>query len=399
MAVRKRGKSWMIDFYYKDQTGQELRFRRTTGPGLTKTQANHLERQWRAEIDGQSSVPVGQRSAPVETPAAPTTPVPAESSQKRAAFSGFAKHWYDLHVQNNNKPTQARAVEQTLRCHLVPFFGDRDLRKITAEDLERYKATKARSLAAKSVNNHLGILGRMFRSAIEWDYCERNPARATQPLRLPPADLAWWQATESDTFLRTVRKNDPDWYPFFLCALRTGMRLGELVALRWADVDFERGSLHVGRSWSHGHETTPKSGRSRTLPLSPELSAALSALRAKPRGLLVFCGEDGGRLDRNKVKHPFWRNVKEAGVRLIRLHDLRHSFASQLVSAGVNLRVVQDLLGHADIKMTMRYAHLAPEERVEVVAKLDGLGHALGHKMGTPAATGVPGFAKKQPRS
>jgi site-specific recombinase XerD len=112
-------------------------------------------------------------------------------------------------------------------------------------------------------------------------------------------------------------------------------------------------------------------------------------------GLLVFCGEDGGRLDRNKVKHPFWRNVKEAGVRLIRLHDLRHSFASQLVSAGVNLRVVQDLLGHADIKMTMRYAHLAPQRSAwRSWRSLMGSGTPLGTKWAHPRQRVCPALPR-----
>lgn len=342
---------YRIDFKYKCPiTGQEKRFRRSSGSRL-KREAEALERQWRAEA---------------EKP--PPTP---EQTKNQAAFSGFAKHWYDLHVVVNLKPTTARGYEQTLRVHLVPYFGDRNLRSITVMDIEEYKALKVKKLAPKTVNNHLGILSMLFRKAVVWRYADANPVTGIGLLKPPPTEMEFWVPEQSDAFLGSVLKHRPEWYPFFLCALRTGMRLGELLALQWGDLDFKLGQINIRRSYSHDRVTTPKSGKGRVLPMSPELQEALLRHRHL-KGDLVFSDADGQYLRRSKVKHPFWTCIRLAGVKRIRIHDLRHTFASQLVMKGVPLRGIQELLGHSDISMTMRYAHLAPGVTHNYVGLLDG---------------------------
>ena len=192
-------------------------------------------------------------------------------------------------------------------------------------------------------------------------------------LRLPPQEFKFWDRQQSDAFLDALLQVVPSYHPFFLCALRTGMRLGELFALRWDDLDFVKRQLRVVWNWTHGKLDSPKSGRGRSIPMSPELVDALRDHRHL-RGRLVFCREDGSYLTRDMVKHPFDRATRKAGLPAIRLHDARHSFASQLVMAGVPLTAVKEYLGHADLSMTMRYAHLSPSAHHDYVARLDGGG-------------------------
>ncbi|MCB9684659.1 MAG: tyrosine-type recombinase/integrase [Alphaproteobacteria bacterium] len=116
------------------------------------------------------------------------------------------------------------------------------------------------------MNNHLGILSKLFKKAIDWRYAEVNPVTGVGALKVPPQDMDFWVPAQSNAFLDAARERD-DWYPFFLCALRTGMRLGEILALRWDDVDFSIGTIFAQRSFSHGAMTTPKNGRSRHLPM------------------------------------------------------------------------------------------------------------------------------------
>ena len=348
MAVRKRNGVWYVDFRYEDPTtGQPKRLKRSTGQGTTKKEAQELEWKWRRELEE-----------------------PPKPPQKRAVFSGFAKHFLDTHIKANRKNSYFRTTEQTLRVHLVPFFGDIDLRFIDAEDIARYKALKVKTLAPKTVNNHLGVLSILFRKAVEWGYCERNPATGAGLLRLPPQEFQFWDKEQSAAFLDAVLQTDPKWHPFFLCALRTGMRLGELCALRWDDLDFVKGQIHVVWNFTHGKLGSPKNGKGRVLPMSPQLADALKAHRHL-RGPLVFCREDGDYLTRDMAKHPFNRATRKAGVRTIRIHDARHSFASQLVMDGVPLTAVKEYLGHSDLAMTMRYAHLSPAARQEYVSRLD----------------------------
>ena len=368
MAIRRRNGVYFADIRITHPvTGERLTRRRSCGKGTSKKEARELEARWRRVL---------------EAPREPTTP-----TLKTDTFRRFAWRWFEIHIETNSKPSYARSTEQILRVHLVPHFGDAELRTVSSEAVALFKARQAKKLAPKTVNNHLGALSRLFRSAVEWGYAERNPVKGVGLLKLPPQEFRFWDAEQSEAFLAKVLGVDPEWHAFFLCALRTGLRLGELFALRWGDVDLVKRALHVRRSWSHGHLTTPKSGRGRSLPVSPELASALHALRHL-RGELVFCQADGSFLTRARVKHPFWRCTRRAGLPEIRLHDLRHSFASQLVMAGVPLVAVQQYLGHSDLAMTMRYAHLSPAARQDYVARLDGgmpqdVGQKGGHTLGT----------------
>lgn len=362
MSVYKRPNkgrsSWMIDFTYIDPvTGAEERYRRAAGKEVTsKHMALAAERELRIRL---------------------TTPPPkAEDVVKDALFRDFAGHWKDTRCVDW-KPTAYRGYEQILRVHLVPAFGERSLRSITVEDVQRYKALKrggSKPLSAKTVNNHLGVLSSLFEDAVRWRYAAANPARQVKPCRSDRTaqDFAYWSCEESEAFLDAIARVRPAWRPFFLTALRTGLRLGELAALRWEDVDLERERINVRRSYSHGVETKPKGGKSRTVPMSPQLALALKEHRlASGSRERVFVSDDGDLLDSNRVKHAFWAGIKAAGVKRIRIHDLRHSFASQLVIRGVSLFKVQELLGHQDSKMTQRYAHLSPEAQADAVMVLD----------------------------
>ena len=158
-----------------------------------------------------------------------------------------------------------------------------------------------------------------------------------------------------------------------ILALKAGLRQGELLALRWEDIDLVTGLLRVRRSVTRGVVTEPKSGKGRDVPLGDEAIAALKAERHL-RGPLVFC--DAGRADveEERVQASALARLQEGRVcGRIGWHVLRHTFASHLVMRGAAMKVVQELLGHATIEMTMRYAHLSPDVPRHAVKLLDGL--------------------------
>ena len=152
--------------------------------------------------------------------------------------------------------------------------------------------------------------------------------------------------------------------------LTTGLRQGELLALRWEDVDLVRGRLLVRRAVARGVVGTPKSGKSREIPLNEKALAALERQRHL-RGELVFCDDAGRMLRKGACKWPLWSACKRAGLRRIGWHALRHTFASHLVMRRAPLKAVQELLGHSTIEMTMRYSHLSPDVRKDAVRLLD----------------------------
>ena len=156
-----------------------------------------------------------------------------------------------------------------------------------------------------------------------------------------------------------------------ITALKTGLRLGELLALKWEDIGLVAGRLMVRRSLWQQQEGAPKSGRIREVPLSERAVATLVRHRHL-RGPYVFCNEDGARLSHSGVKDIVPKACRRVGLaKRLTWHDLRHTFASHLVMRGRSLKEVQELLGHATMDMTMRYAHLSPEVKRDAVAVLD----------------------------
>jgi integrase len=149
-----------------------------------------------------------------------------------------------------------------------------------------------------------------------------------------------------------------------LTAAFTGLRMGELLALRWRDVDFAGSTIRVRASWAAGQLTTPKSGKVRAVPLAPDVATALSSLGRREHWVgddLVFAGEAGGHLDGSALRRRYKASLAAAGLRSLRFHDLRHTFGTRMI-AKADIRRVQEWMGHADIQTTMRYLHYAPRD-------------------------------------
>jgi len=189
---------------------------------------------------------------------------------------------------------------------------------------------------------------------------------------------------EAALFLVAARQHTPDEHPLFLCALRTGLRLGELLGLQWGDVDFHGRFIEVRRNLVAGRVTTPKSGKSRRVDMSQQLAETLrTLLTARKAETLrrgwpqvpewVFCNEDGGPLDGDNLRHRvYYRLLAKAGLRRIRFHDLRHTFASLLLQQGESPTYVKEQMGHSSIQVTVDiYGHLIPGANRQAVDRLD----------------------------
>jgi integrase len=287
-----------------------------------------------------------------------------------------------LEVQGRKASTLA-AYESTLRAHLSPHFGDRDIHRITTEDVEGFiAASRAKGCAPKSIRNYLGALHSIF----EFAKVRPNPvtdARKPESTDSDP-DIRFLTEEELEALLRAV----PDDYlsntdrALYLTAALTGLRQGELFGLRWQDVDWGAMRIRVRRSYARkraGREAQfgrPKSKRStRSVPMHDRVGQELerhfqrSAHRSDED--LVFCHPHiGGPLDHSKVLKRFKDALGAAGVRRVRFHDLRHTFGTQMAAAGVPMRTLQEWLGHRDIKTTMIYAdYQASEQERELVTR------------------------------
>lgn len=269
----------------------------------------------------------------------------------------------------HNKPSEQRNKEMHLRVHLVPVFGRKRLDEIRALDVDRYTAKKLRTgLSPKTINLHLSTLRRALVLAYQWELIEVLPR--IRRLKETKPEFVFLDFGEAE---RLVKAADPEWRVMIVTGLKTGMRLGELLALRWQDVDLVAGRIIVRRNLVRGILGTPKSGKNREIPLSDDAIAALKSHRHL-RGDIVFCTDSGDYLTKEITKRPLWRACKRAGIaHKIGWHALRHTFASHLAMRGAPAKAIQELLGHSSIEMTNRYMHLSPDARREAVQLLDKL--------------------------
>jgi integrase len=257
------------------------------------------------------------------------------------------------------------------RVHLVPFFGSRLLDEVTVDDVDAFIAAKRREgKATKSVLNYVGLLGAVFTYAVKRGWCTTNPVAIADKPRNPRTLeiryltnrelVALVDATSPDSRGRLERL-------LYLTAAMTGLRRGELLALRWQDVDTAIGLIRVRRTYTRGRFGPPKTRRStRAVPLALRIREELERHRGQTRWHddydLVFAHPATGRvLDPTRVSKRFRAAAQRAGLRPVRFHDLRHTFGTQMAAAGAPLRSVQEWLGHCDYRTTIIYADYAPD--------------------------------------
>ncbi len=220
-------------------------------------------------------------------------------------------------------------------------------------------------LSPKTINNTLTCLHKLLDVAREWEIIENVPR--IKWLKVPPQRFDFLNFDEAEKLVEAAKG---EWRTMIIVALKTGLRQGELLELRWSDVNFTTKTLLVSRSYNRGYVSSPKNGRSRDVPLCDVVLEALNA-HYHDRSELIFCDNSGKHLTDGQCKCPLYSACRGAGIRRIGWHVLRHSFASHLVMEGVSMKVVQELMGHSTMAMTMRYAHLCQEVKREAVQVLN----------------------------
>ena len=270
------------------------------------------------------------------------------------------------------------------------------LSAVTAHDVEKWRTKRlGGATKATTVNRDLNDLKAAMARAVTWGYLDDNPLRAVKPSRVDRNTKCRFLDDDEmvrlrkalnarDVRLREERRSGNDWRqtrgyrlypdldtvafadylkPMVLLSFNTGLRRGELFSLTWEDIDLRNANLTVAGG-------VAKSGKTRHVPLNSEALDILKGWRKQTneRHGLVFKGKSGKRFD--NVGRSWAGILKDANIQKFRWHDLRHTFASRLVMAGVDLNTVRELLGHADYQMTLRYAHLAPAHKAAAVEKI-----------------------------
>lgn len=334
---------WCMD--YRDARGQ--RHRRKT-PAVTKQLALRILRKKLEDVEEAK--------------------LHGLALKESISLSAFSRE-YLLHV-GSLRSSASRIRMQSALKGFVNAFGRWNLEDITATAIQRWLDERlgtplgsGRRLMPGTAVFEVRCLSGLMKEALKRGYLATNPCRG---VTLPKVNNARVRFLSEEEEARLLSACSADLNPMVLTALRTGLRKGELFSMRWEDVDLKNALLTVPRG---------KGGKRRYIPLVPEIVAVLKEL---PRSAgevdsFVFPSTRTGRawVDIGRS----WRRVlADAGIQNFRFHDLRHTFASRLAQRGAPLTAIRELLGHSDLKMTMRYAHLGPGDLRNAVLRLVGKG-------------------------
>jgi integrase len=314
-----------------------------------------------------------------------------------ATVGELLERWFEL-ARDDYSPKTVLETRGYLDRDLVPALGEVPLARLRPEDLDRYyralraHGSRGRPLAPASVRRIHGVLRRALQQGVRWGWIAVNPAAAASPPKVPKTDVKPPMPADLARLLRVAEADDPDLAMFVRLSAATGARRSELLALRWCDFDCRRGVLSIARGIVNGPnglvEKDTKTHQVRRVTLDAATSSAFVAhheqaiVRARvgeaelPCDAFVFSGDVLGRAPwvPESTTRRFRRLCEKAGLEGVRLHDLRHYVATQLLAAGVDVRTVAGRLGHRNAATTLNvYSHFVPEadqRAAEVLARL-----------------------------
>lgn len=372
--VRKRGRSWSIVIELPRDSETNQRHQKWHSGFATRKDAERALTEMVSRLDRGTYV------------------IPS-----RQTLSEFVRDDFLPAVRGELRPSTYHSYERNLRLHVLPVLGERRLIDIDPASLSalygrllasgRKDQKAGDALSQRSVAYIASILSKVLRQAVDWDRLARNPAAVARPPKVSAQNgarspMVTWTSTETAAFLKACEEAQDGYYPAWLMLVTTGMRRGELLGLRWTDLDLDSRRASISQTVivvvNEGrHEVqfgSPKTERGRrAVALDAKTVAALKSHKAAQAEIrlllgasyrdrqLVFCQPDGAPLHPERFSRTFASRVRQHGMRKIRLHDLRHTHATLGLEKGIHPRIMQERLGHANVGITLgTYSHVNP---------------------------------------
>lgn len=366
MPVYKEGPSWYVHICYRGR-----RYKRRC-PINTRAAAKELELRLMHQLMMGELIDDKKKDREITT------------------FREFSERWVNTHVRGNNKPSEIENKCGVLKNHLIPFFGEMPIDGIKQEKIEEYKALKKQSgLAPKTINNHLAFISKCLNCAIEWEVIEQKDMPRIKKLRAEMKQIEF--LTPAETAQLIADHSEPMWNLMIFIALRTGLRFGELLGLKWEAINLDKRLLTVQESIVRGIVGTPKSGKIRHVSIANDLYTELLHWR-QPRGRL-FEVKGFENISARMATNALHRILKRVKLqRHTNWHMFRHTFASHLAMSGIPIPQIQKYMGHASILMTMRYAHLSPDVYANSVNCFEAMEKASAQPALVPPTFRLPEF-------
>ena len=331
--TRVKGLRWMRGAWWIDYRANGRRYRQKIG--LSKTLAESALAKVKTEITENKFLDI-KRECTIR-------------------FEDFANEFFMLHSKVNKKSWDR---DDVLIKNLNKVFKDKFLLEITPMAVEQYKTDRKQTAAPATVNREVACLKCIFNKAVEWGKIKDNPIKNVRLLKENNSRLRF---LEKEEITRLLEKSSKHLRPILVVAFNTGMRKSEIFNLKWHDCDFKNGFIYLMNT---------KNGDKREIPMNEAVRTALIQVRKQKHSPYIFCNKNGQPF--TNVRKSFFTALEKAGIKDFRLHDARHTFASQLAMAGVDLNTVRELLGHKSLDMTLRYSHLSQDHKKRAVDVLDG---------------------------
>ncbi|WP_448330106.1 tyrosine-type recombinase/integrase [Streptomyces sp. DSM 41534] len=326
--------------------------------GKTWAECDNKRRELLAKVDG--GIPVPTRSA---------------------KLAEWLPYWLDNVIKPNRKRTTYSKYAMHIRLYLVPMLGAKRLESLGPRHVRTFLAELARKTTPATAKEAHRVLRTALTAACREELVTRNVASLVEAPKVTSRETTPWSLDETLRFLEEARHDQL--YAAFVLAIAMGLRRGEVLGLRWSDVDLDKRVIRVGnqvqRIGGELYQDTTKTGKIRPVPLPLICLAALRWHRlrqagAPAPGALVFTTGTGRPIEPRNLNRSFSRLTASAGLRPIRLHDARHGCATLLTAAGVAPRVLMEILGHSQISMTMDvYTHVAQDTQREAISHMDRL--------------------------
>ncbi len=292
-------------------------------------------------------------------------------SKDKILFESFADEYLRTHCLNKKSYYSYHLVHVKI---LKAAFKGKCLDEIKVLDIDQFKNNRLKEVTPATVNRSLACLKSIFNRAIVWGRFEGfNPVTRVRMCKERAIRLRY---LEKEEIIRLVANCSEELRPIVITAVNTGMRLGEILNLKWHDIDFKRDVICLLET---------KSDEKREVPMNESVKDALIKVRKNPKSPYIFCYKNGKQV--KDIRKSFWTALRKSDIKDFRFHDLRHCAASHLVMAGIDLNTVREILGHKTIEMTLRYAHLSPNHKKRAV---DILGQSIGLQTAPRSPAPVP---------
>jgi site-specific recombinase XerD len=348
MAIYQKGKHWYIDYYHKGH-------RRRKKVGTSKKLAETVLSDVQVKIVKEEYLGILE--------------------EKKVLFKEFSEIYKEY--SKTNKARNSYARDLTSLNSLQPIFESRYLFEVIPQMVEEYKTKRLNDgVTPATINRGVSCLRHMFNKAVEWGFVRKNPVKWVKLLKEPPGRIRYLEVEEIERLLNAIdlipRGAGKYLRPIVIIALNTGLRKQEILKMKWKNIDFNERKITVNCT---------KTNEIRILPMNESVYQELKKVPQHIDSEYVFCNKKG--VPYGNVRKSFESALELAKVKDFRFHDLRHmrhTFASHLVMNGCDIRTVQQLMGHKEIKMTMIYSHLSKAHLQDAVGKLDNLWTLFGHQ-------------------